>query len=609
MAVEGATSELVKVVALLGAAVVMVPLFRRFGLGSVLGYFSAGLIIGPFGLGWFSDPQAILHTAELGVVMFLFVIGLEMRPSHLWSLRREIFGLGTAQIVTCAVVLTLVAKLFGLPWQVAFIGAAGFVLTSTAVVMQLLAERGDIALPPGQKIVSILLFEDLLIVPLLALVAFMGPTAANEGGAGSRWLAVGIGAAAVVGLVLVGRFALNPLFRVLAAAKAREVMTAAALLVVLGAALLMQLSGLSMAMGAFLAGVLLSESTFRHQIEADIEPFRGILLGLFFLSVGMALDLGVVAANWPLIVGLVLALMLAKALCIYSVARLLGSPHAQALDRGVVMAQGGEFAFVLFAAAASAGVIDVDINANFTAVVVLSMALTPLVVLVHKRFAPVAEVNMEGVEEADGLSGSVLLIGFGRFGQVASQSLLARDVDVTIIDNDVDMIHSAERFGFKIYYGDGTRLDVLHASGAGSARAIAVCVNDPLEADRIVELVAHEFPQAKLLVRSFDRQHSLRLIHAGVDFQIRETFESAVLFGQAALMELGADEDDARDIAVQIRERDAERLQLEMAGGSTRAGAHMVFGSALPGVPTPTPFTAPKRQSRTLNPDQLPPEA
>ena len=609
MAVEGATSELVKVVALLGAAVVMVPLFRRFGLGSVLGYFSAGLIIGPFGLGWFSDPQAILHTAELGVVMFLFVIGLEMRPSHLWSLRREIFGLGTAQIVTCAIVLTLVAKLFGLPWQVAFIGAAGFVLTSTAVVMQLLAERGDIALPPGQKIVSILLFEDLLIVPLLALVAFMGPSAANEGGAGSRWLAVGIGAAAVVGLVLVGRFALNPLFRVLAAAKAREVMTAAALLVVLGAALLMQLSGLSMAMGAFLAGVLLSESTFRHQIEADIEPFRGILLGLFFLSVGMALDLGVVASNWPLIVGLVLALMLAKALCIYSVARLLGSPHAQALDRGVVMAQGGEFAFVLFAAAASAGVIDVDINANFTAVVVLSMALTPLVVLVHKRFAPVAEVNMEGVEEADGLSGSVLLIGFGRFGQVASQSLLARDVDVTIIDNDVDMIHSAERFGFKIYYGDGTRLDVLHASGAGTARAIAVCVNDPLEADRIVELVAHEFPQAKLLVRSFDRQHSLRLIHAGVDFQIRETFESAVLFGQAALMELGADEDDARDIAVQIRERDAERLQLEMAGGSTRAGAHMVFGSALPGVPTPTPFTAPKRQSRTLNPDQLPPEA
>ena len=396
--------------------------------------------------------------------------------------------------------LTSIAKLFGLPWQVAFIGATGFVLTSTAVVMQLLAERGDIALPPGQKIVSILLFEDLLIVPLLALVAWMAPGAGSADGEGSRWLSVAIGVGAIVGLVLVGRFLLNPLFRVLAESKAREVMTAAALLVVLGAALLMQLSGLSMAMGAFLAGVLLSESTFRHQIEADIEPFRGILLGLFFLSVGMALDLGVVAGNWQLILGLVLALMAAKALCIYVVARIMGSDHAQALDRGVLMAQGGEFAFVLFSAAASAGVINLEINANFTAVVVLSMALTPLVVLVYKRIAPKPTVNMDGVDEADGLSGSVLLIGFGRFGQVASQSLLARDVDVTIIDNDVEMIQSAARFGFKIYYGDGTRLDVLHASGAATARAIAVCVDKAEAADRIVELVSHEFPQAKLMV-------------------------------------------------------------------------------------------------------------
>jgi len=607
MAVEAGASELVKVVALLGAAVVMVPLFRRLGLGSVLGYFAAGLAIGPFGFGWFSDPQAILHTAELGVVMFLFVIGLEMRPSHLWGLRNEIFGLGTLQIVVCGAVLTGVCMLFGFPVNVAFIGAFGFVLTSTAVVMQLLAERGDIALPSGQKIVSILLFEDLLIVPLLAVVAFMAPVQADAG-ASSRWLSVGIGAGAIVGLVLVGRFLLNPLFRILAAAKAREVMTAAALLVVLGAALLMQLGGLSMAMGAFLAGVLLSESTFRHQIEADIEPFRGILLGLFFLSVGMALDLTVVANNWPLIVSGVFALMLAKGVCIYIVARIMGSDHRQALDRGVVMAQGGEFAFVLFSAAAAAGVIGVEVNANLTAIVVLSMALTPLFVLLHDKLMPDREVSLDGVEEADGLSGSVLMIGFGRFGQVASQSLLARDVDVTIIDNDVDMIHNAERFGFKIYYGDGTRLDVLHASGAGSARAIAVCVNNAQDADRIVELVTHQFPQAKLLVRSFDREHSLRLIHAGVDYQIRETFESALQFGQVALMELGADQDDAREIAEQIRERDAERFELEMAGGSLRAGAHMVFGTALPGVPTPTPFPAPKRKARTLNADEVPEE-
>jgi len=590
MSVESST-ELVKVVALLGAAVVVVPLFRRLGLGSVLGYFVAGLAIGPFGFGWFSDPQSILHVAELGVVMFLFVIGLEMRPSHLWSLRKEIFGLGTAQIVTCAAVLTGVAMLFGYRPQIAFVAAAGFVLTSTAVVTQLLAERGDLTLPSGQKIVSILLFEDLLIVPLLALVAWMAPTQAGAHES-SRWVGVAIGAGAIVGLVLVGRYLLNPLFRILAAAKAREVMTAAALLVVLGSALLMQLGGLSMAMGAFLAGVLLSESTFRHQIEADIEPFRGILLGLFFLSVGMALDL------------LVPAMMAAKALCIYAVARVMGSDHRQALDRGVLMAQGGEFAFVLFAAAASAGVIDAPINANLTAVVVLSMAVTPLCMLVYRHLVKEAEVSTDGVEAADGLSGAVLVIGFGRFGQVSSQSLLARDVDVTIIDNDIDMIRSAADFGFKVYYGDGTRLDVLRASGAETARAIAVCVDDRGAADRIVELVRHEFPHAKLLVRSYDREHSLALIHVGVDFQIRETFESAVEFGRAALLQLGVDEDEADVVAREIRRRDAERFELEMAGGGLQAGTGMLYGNT-PGAPRPTPFTPPRRESRPLNPDAI----
>ena len=602
MAAESST-ELVNVVALLGAAVVAVPLFRRLGLGSVLGYFVAGLAIGPFGFGWFSEPQAILHVAELGVVMFLFVIGLEMRPSHLWSLRREIFGLGAAQIVTCMLVLSGVAWLCGFGPRVAFIAAAGFVLTSTAVVMQLLAERGDIALPSGQRIVSILLFEDLLIVPLLAVVAWMAPAQAGAH-EGSRWASIAIGCGAIVGLILVGRYLLNPLFRILAAAKAREVMTAAALLVVLGAALLMQLGGLSMAMGAFLAGVLLSESTFRHQIEADIEPFRGILLGLFFLGVGMALDLSVVALNWKLIALLVPAMMLAKAVCIYAVARWLGSDHRQALDRGVLMAQGGEFAFVLFAAAAAAGVIDAQVNANLTAVVVLSMALTPLCVLLHRRFASAVPVSTDGVDAAEGLSGSVLLIGFGRFGQVSSQALLARDVDVTIIDTDIEMIRSAAEFGFKVYYGDGTRLDVLHASGAGTARAIAVCVDDRAAADRIVELAKHEFPQARLLVRSYDREHALSLIHAGVDYQVRETFESALAFGHEALLQLGVDTDEAAQVTREIRSRDAERFELEMAGAGWVAGARLLYGNA-PSTPKPTPFTPPKRESRPLNPDAI----
>lgn len=608
------TSQLIQVVALLGAAVVAVPLFRKLRLGSVLGYLAAGLAIGPFGFGWFSDPQSILHVAELGVVMFLFVIGLEMRPSHLWSLRRQIFGLGALQIILSITALTLLARMFGFPWPIAFVGAAGFVMTSTAVVMQLLSERGEIALPHGQKIVSVLLFEDLLIVPLLALLAFLAPTPEAAVDAPSRWTSIAIGIGSLVALIVAGIYLLNPMFRILAAAKAREVMTAAALLVVLGAALLMQLGGLSMAMGAFLAGVLLSESSFRHQIEADIEPFRGILLGLFFLGVGMALNLTAVAANWPLIVGGVLAAMATKALCIYLVARITRSPHPEALERAVLMAQGGEFAFVLFATAAATGLINAEVNANLTAIVVLSMALTPLVVLTTRRFIVRARAaRPDDVEDVAGQSGSVLIIGFGRFGQVMSQSLLARDVDVTIIDTDIEMIQSAAEFGFKVYYGDGTRLDVLHASGARTARAIAICIDDREAADRIVQLARHEFTQAKLLVRSFDREHSLSLVNAGVDFQIRETFESAVQFGAAVLRELDVPEQDADAIATQVRRLDAERFELETASNDTRAGIPLIIKNTDAPGPKPTPLTRPRRESKLLNdaaaatPDPAPP--
>jgi glutathione-regulated potassium-efflux system protein KefB len=599
---EAGSDDLVRVVALLGAAVVAVPLFRRLGLGSVLGYLAAGLVIGPFGLGWFSDPQAILHVAELGVVMFLFVIGLEMRPSHLWSLRRQIFGLGTAQIVACTLALTGVGLMFGYSPTVAFIGAMGFVLTSTAIVMQLLAERGDIALPHGQKIVSVLLFEDLLIVPLLVLVALLAPGATDAGQ--SRWVSVGIGAAVIVTLLAAGRWLLNPLFRVLATVRAREVMTAAALLVVLGSALLMQLGGLSMAMGAFLAGVLLSESTFRHQLEADVEPFRGLLLGLFFLGVGMALDLSVVAASWHLIAGAVLAMMAAKALCIYLVARALKSGHHEALDRATLMAQGGEFAFVLYSTAAATGVISAQSNANLTAIVVLSMALTPLVTLLVRPLLRKPDEKTDDLDVADGLSGSVLMIGFGRFGQVVSQSLLARGVDVTIIDNDVEMIRSAGTFGFKIYYGDGTRLDVLRTAGAGTAQVIAVCIDNRVAANRIVELAKSEFAQAKLMVRSYDREHSLQLISAGVDVQIRETFESAMRFGHSALCQLGVPKEEALEIAEEVRRRDAERVQVEVAEGID-AGTRMLIGNVEPRpvTPTPTPFTRPRQAATPLTPE------
>lgn len=599
MSEEAHSISLVAPVVLLAAAVIAVPIFKRIGLGSVLGYLIAGLIIGPFGFAFFQDSTAILHIAELGIVMYLFLIGLEMQPSHLWSLRREIFGLGTLQIIICALALTGVGLLFGFAWQVAFIGAAGFVLTSTAIVMQLLGDRGDLTQPRGQKIVAILLFEDLLIVPLLAIVAFMAPNHVVES-TSVRLENIGIGLIAIAGLIAAGYWLLNPLFRLLAAAKAREVMTAAALLVVLGAALLMQVSGLSMAMGAFLAGVLLSESTFRHQIEADIEPFRGILLGLFFLGVGMSLDLSVVAQNWQLIVSGVIALMLAKALMIYIVARITKSPHTEALDRALLMAQGGEFAFVLFSAALSAQVIDGTIKSNLTAIVVLSMVLTPIVGIIFKRFTQFkANVSLENVNIAEGLSGSVLMIGFGRFGQVTSQLLLARGVDVTIIDNNTDMIQNAEKFGFKIYYGDGCRLDILHASGAATAQAIVVCVDSKETTNRIVELVTHEFPLAKLLVRSYDREHSLHLVKQKVDFMIRETFESAIKFGGVILQELGVDEDEVERITEEIRDLDNERFETEIAADDVNAGVGMQYTHT---HPRPTaPLIRPKREGRILN--------
>lgn len=604
MSEEAHSMSLVAPVVLLAAAVIAVPIFKRIGLGSVLGYLIAGLIIGPFGFAFFQDSTAILHIAELGIVMYLFVIGLEMQPSHLWSLRREIFGLGTLQIIICALALTGVGLLFGFTWQVAFIGAAGFVLTSTAIVMQLLGDRGDLTQPRGQKIVAILLFEDLLIVPLLAIVAFMAPNHVVES-TSARLENIGIGLLAIAGLIAAGYWLLNPLFRLLAAAKAREVMTAAALLVVLGAALLMQVSGLTMAMGAFLAGVLLSESTFRHQIEADIEPFRGILLGLFFLGVGMSLDLSVVAQNWQLIVSGVIALMFAKALMIYIVARLTKSPHTEALDRALLMAQGGEFAFVLFSAALSAQVIDSTVKSNLTAIVVLSMVLTPIVGIIFKQFTQAKEkVSLENINIADGLSGSVLMIGFGRFGQVTSQLLLARGVDVTIIDNNTDMIRNAEKFGFKIYYGDGCRLDILHASGAATAQAIVVCVDSKDTTNRIVELVTHEFPLAKLLVRSYDREHSLHLVKQKVDFMIRETFESAIKFGGVILQELGVDEDEVERITEEIRDLDNERFETEIAADDVNAGVGMQYTHTHHPRPT-APLIRPKREGQILNKDNV----
>ena len=547
MAAEAA-GDLVRVVSLLGAAVVAVPLFKRLGLGSVLGYLAAGLAIGPFGLRLVTDSQAIIHIAEFGVMMFLFVIGLEMKPSHLWGLRRQIFGLGSLQVVVCAILLTAVGIAYGFPWQVSFISAAGFVLTSTAIVMQVLNERGDIAAPRGQRIVSILLFEDLLIVPLLAIVAFLSPLEPVGEAVRPLWQSAAIAFGALAALVVAGLFVLNPLFRILAATRAREVMTAAALFVVLGAALLMEAGGLSMAMGAFVAGVLLSESSFRHQLEADIEPFRGLLLGLFFLGVGMSLDLQVVAQHWLLVLSGVIVMMAMKAACIYFVARLAKSSHADALDRAVIMAQGGEFAFVLFAAAVNNGVITDADNATMTATVVLSMVLTPLVILLHNRFA---KPDNTETREADTIEeqNPILIIGMGRFGQIVNEIMMMSGYETTVIDLDPVMVQGFTKYGIKTHYGDASRPELLIAAGIEKACMIVIAIDNREQALQIVHLARELNPNIKIVARAFDRRHTFDLYRSGADEIVRETFDSAIRSGKTAMKMLGMDADIAEKVA------------------------------------------------------------
>lgn len=559
MAAEGA-SDLIRVVALLGAAVIAVPLFKRIGLGSVLGYLAAGLAIGPYGLHLIADPHAIIHLAEFGVVMFLFVIGLEMKPSHLWSLRRQIFGLGSMQVIISAILMTIVGVQFGVSWEVAFVSSAGFVLTSTAIVMQVLGERKELSTKRGQKIVSILLFEDLLIVPLLAVVTFLSPFEKTEASM-PWWQSAGIAMLALAALVFIGRFILNPVFRILANAKAREVMTAAALFVVLGAALLMEEAGLSMAMGAFVAGVMLSESAFRHQLEADIEPFRGLLLGLFFLGVGMALDLKVVAENWQLIFLGVIVLMITKGLCIYVVARLAKSTHKTALERTLLMAQGGEFAFVLFAAALSKGVIDETVNANMTAIVVLSMVMTPIILVLYEKYGTKDKEEDIQADEIDEQH-PILIVGMGRFGQIVNDLLRLSGYATTVVDLNPNMIKGFNEYGIKSYFGDASRREFLIAAGLEQAEMLVVAIDNKEQASAIVHFAREVNPNIKIIARAYDRFHTFDLYDAGVNEAVRETFDSAVRTGRVALENLGMEAEVAKEIAEYYFHADRHEVKL-----------------------------------------------
>jgi glutathione-regulated potassium-efflux system protein KefB len=587
-------------VVLLAAAVLSVPIARRLGLSAIVAYLIAGIIVGPFGLAVFGTPESIIPVSELGVVMLLFLIGLELELGRLLAMRRAIFGLGAAQLAVTGLAIGILAYAAGLvDWRGAVIAGLALAMSATAIALQILEERGQLQHDYGQRAFAILLFQDMAVVPLLAALPLLAQGEAGPHASLADGLrAVALIAGAIALIVVAGLYLLNPFFRLLAQTGSREVMTAAALLVVLGAALLMQKSGMSMALGAFLAGVLLAESNYRHELEADIEPFRGLLLALFFMGIGMSIDVAVVLANiWLILVAAVIITVL-KAAIVWLLFRATCAHRGDALRAGSVLTGAGEFAFVLIPLGGSIGVLDTRQASIITAIAAMTMLLGPLVAsftdALLRRLARPEEQEPDDFSDA---RGTVLVIGFGRFGQIVSQCLLAEGIDVITIDNDPDMIQQAARFGFKVYYGDGTRLDVLRAAGAVEARLVAICVDNREAASRIVDLIHADFPGTKIYVRSFDRRHSLQLIGKGVDLEVRETYESALLFGRKTLEGLGLDPERAAAVEEFVRRRDLDRLALQEAEG-IGAGLDLLRAQM-----AQEPLSKPARETRPLNPE------
>lgn len=538
----------------LAAGVITVAAAKKLGLGSVLGYLIAGAIIGPFALNLTGEAEDVMKFAEFGVVILLFLIGLEVRPALLWSMRKTIFGLGGAQVVATALAIAGAAMLFGLAWQTAL--AAGLVLamSSTAIVLQTLDEKGLRQGPVGRAAFGVLLLQDLSIIPLFALLPLLatGPvqlTASTHSTSLISDLPGWLQALAVLGAVGVvvggGRFVVRPVFRFIAESRLREIFTASALLIVVGVAALMQIVGLSPALGAFLAGVVLAESEFRRELETDIEPFRGLLLGLFFITVGATIDFGLILRQPLLLIGLVLGLMALKFVVLFALARVGGASNRLAATVAVALAQGGEFAFVLLTFTVGAGVISRPLADLLTAVVAVSMAMTPLTVIVFEKIltaldrkTPTETIADPTFEEADA-EPDIIIAGFGRFGQVTGRLLTANGFKSTVLDADIEQIDLLRRFGRRVHYGDATRLDLLRAAGAERARMLIVAIDDQEKATELVERAREAFPNLTILARAFDRRHAYDLLANGADAVERETFEAALAMGVTALKSLG----------------------------------------------------------------------
>ena len=544
----------------LAAAVIAVPIARALGLGAVLGYLLAGIAIGPWGLGLISEVDTILHFSEFGVVLLLFVIGLELEPQRLWSLRRSIFGWGLAQVGGVAAVLFGAAWLAGVSWQVALIAALGLSLSSTAIALTTMQERNLLPTPAGQAGFSILLLQDIAAIPMIALVPVLGAAEADPHGG---WAGVLKPAAVILGLLVVGHYLVRPVLRVIARTRMREIFTAFALLLVISVSLLMQWVEMSMALGAFLAGVLLANSEYRHALETDLEPFKGLLLGLFFIAVGMSVDFGVFFAQPWRIVGMAAAFLVLKLLVLYLLAHAFGMAGRQRTLFAFLLSQGGEFAFVVFGAAAAARAFSAETASILVVVVALSMMATPLLLIVYDR---VLEPFWNGrkkkrkADEIEDNAGHVIIAGFGRFGQIVGRLLHANQVPLTMLDHDPDHIDTLRDFGFNVFYGDATRTDLLRAAGAAKARALVIAIDGIDDSLKLAAAIRHEYPDLMILARARNITHYYQLMDLGVTIIERETFESALMMGRKVMEQLGFGAYLARQAAMRFREHNLQSV-------------------------------------------------
>jgi glutathione-regulated potassium-efflux system ancillary protein KefC len=562
--IEQAPAWLTNSLIYLSAAVIAVPLARALGLGSIIGYLGAGIAIGPWGLGLVSNVEDILHFAEFGVVLMLFLVGLELEPRRLWSLRRPIFGWGSAQVLGCAALLCGAAMAAGVPWRPSVVAALGLALSSTAIALQVMGERNLLPTSSGQAGFSILLFQDVAAIPILALLPLLAGVAEVNDGVSSRWLEAAKIVAVIGGIILGGRLLLRPLLRWIAKSNTPEIFTAASLLLVVAIAALMRLVGLSMALGAFLAGVLLAESEYRRELETDIEPFKGLLLGLFFIAVGMSIDFGVLLDSPGLMAVVVVGFLLLKALVIYVLARAMSLPVQDRPVFTLLLAQGGEFAFVVFQAAAGNRVMPVETASLLIGAVAVSMLLSPLLLvaidkLVLPHYAAAHATRLEEISEPQ--HAPVIIAGFGRYGQIVGRVLGAQGIAATVLDHDADMVEAARSFGYKVFYGDASRLDLLRIAGADSAKVLVIAVDDKEQSLAIVDLAREHFAHLQLVARARDVVHWNALRDRGVSRVEREVFESSLRSARTVLEVLGFAPHEARSQAMRFRRHNLQLFE------------------------------------------------